>query len=311
MGRLPVGREDIEAAAARIKGYIRRTPVLTLEAGELAGHVSLKLDFLQPTGSFKPRGAFSLLVGSPPSPDGVVAASGGNFGLAVVYAADRLGLKATIFVPASSPPAKIARLQSFPSAAIEVIPGVYDDALAASREWLASHDAFFAHAYDQPEVVAGQGTCALEIDAQLPGIDTVVVAVGGGGLIGGVAAWFEDRVKVVAVETEQTPTLNRALAAGRPVDVEIGGIAVSSLGSRRVGEIAFAVASRYVDGSILVSDDDIVAAQRWLWETARIAAEPGAAAPTAALLTGAYRPEPSERVALIVCGANLDPASIG
>jgi threonine dehydratase len=304
-------RDDIAAAAERIAGHVRYTPTLELidDVGVATGSVTLKLDLLQPTGSFKVRGAFSRLLAQHPRPERVVAASGGNFGLAVAYAARTLGIAADIFVPATSPAAKIDRLR-VEGADVHVIPGHYADALAASEVWIHDHEALFAHAYDQFEVVAGQGTCGMEMAVQIPEADTVLVAVGGGGLIGGIAAWYQGDARVVGVETEETPTLHAARDAGGPIDVEVGGLALSSLGSRRLGDIAWEVSTRWIDGSLLVTDEATAAAQRWLWETCRLAAEPGAATPIAALISGVYRPEPDERVAVLVCGANVDPGSI-
>jgi threonine dehydratase len=304
-------RADIEAAASRISGHVRRTPILELlhGIGDGAAKVTLKLDLLQPTGSFKVRGAFSRLLGVDPAPQRVVAASGGNFGLAVAYAAAELGMAADIFVPESSPPAKVDRLRR-QGAAVHVIPGHYADALEASKVWIESNDALFAHAYDQFDVVAGQGTCGMEMATQIPGADSVLVAVGGGGLIAGIASWYRNDVTVIGVETEGTPTLHKARRTGGPVDVEVGGLAVSSLGSKRLGDIAWEVSQRWIDDSILVSDEATAAAQHWLWEHCRLAVEPGAATPVAALLSGAYRPAAGEHVAVLVCGANVDPGSV-
>ena len=304
-------RGDIAASAARIAGHVRRTPVLELlhGVGNGPGRVTFKLDLLQPTGSFKVRGAFSRLLAADPVPGRVVAASGGNFGLAIAHAAAELGVAADIFVPASSPPAKVERLEE-QGATVHVIPGHYAEALEASEAWIETHDALFAHAYDQFDVVAGQGTCAMEMAAQIPGADTVLVAVGGGGLIGGIASWYQDDVTVIGVETEGTPTLHSARRAGEPVDVEVGGLAVSSLGSRRIGDIAWEVSRRWIDDSILVSDEATAIAQRWLWDNCRLAVEPGAATPVAALLSGAYTPESGEHVAVLVCGANVDPGTV-
>lgn len=303
--------DDVDAAAARIASFVRTTPVLVVEAAGLgtAVPVMLKLDLLQPTGSFKVRGAFNLLASGSVPAAGVVAASGGNFGLAVAHAARTLGHHAAIFVPDSSPRAKIDRLAAF-GADVHVVPGFYADSLAAAEAYRAGSGALWAHAYDQPEVVAGQGTCARELEAQAPALDTVLVAVGGGGLVGGVATWLADRVRVVAVETQGCPTLHAALAAGKPVDVEVGGLCASSLGARRAGMLGFAAATRWVDDSLLVSDDDVREAQHRLWEACRLVAEPGGAAAVAALTAGVYRPAPDERVAAIVCGANVDPATV-
>jgi threonine dehydratase len=305
-----IGRHEIEAAARLVAPYVRRTPVISLEdgLGGVVGAVDLKLEQLQVTGSFKPRGAFSLLLSSPRRPDGVVAASGGNFGLAVAYAAKRLGIRATVFVPGSSPAEKIAGISAY-GAEVRVEPGFYPDALAAATAWAAEHDAVTAHAYDDRAVVAGQGTVGVELSEQVPDTDTVVVAVGGGGLIGGIASWLRDDVRVVAVETEGTAALHAARTAGQPVEVEVGGIAASSLGAGTIGDHAWA-ANGWIDESVLVTDAATQAAQTWLWDHARVVAEPGAATTVAALLSGAYRPERNERVTLLICGANTAPGSV-
>jgi threonine dehydratase len=303
-------REDIIAAAARISGHVRRTPILELDhaGGVVPDGTVLKLDLLQPTGTFKIRGAFSLLA-SPVTPERVVAASGGNFALAIAHAARELGIVADLFVPDSSPPEKIGRISAY-GAKVHVIPGVYHHALAASREFAAESGGLEAHAYDLPEVVAGAGTCGMEIDRQVPDASTVLVAVGGGGLIGGISSWFRGDAKVIGVETEGTPSMNAAIAAGGPIEVEVSGLAVSSLGSNRIGDIPWDAISQWVEGSILVSDDDVRAAQSWLWNETRLIAEPGAATTVAALLTGKYQPEPGEKVVALVCGANTDPGSV-
>ena len=277
--------------------------------GDGPGKVTLKLDLLQPTGSFKVRGAFSRLLAANPKPSRVVAASGGNFGIAVAYAAAKLGVAADIFVPETSPPAKVERLQLH-GASVHVVAGHYSEALEASEAWIETNDALFAHAYDQFDVVAGQGTCGMEMAAQIPEATSVLVAVGGGGLIAGIASWYRDDITVIGVETEGTPTLHSARQAGGPVDIEVGGLAVSSLGSRRLGDIAWDVSQRWIDGAVLVSDDATTTAQRWLWDDCRLAVEPGAATPVAALLSGAYVPGPAEHVAVLVCGANVDPGTV-
>lgn len=305
-----VERGAIEAAADRIGDHVRRTPVVRLEAGAvgLSLPLWLKLDLLQPTGSFKVRGAFSLLQARQVPPAGVIAASGGNFGLAIAYAAHALGHAATVFVPGTTPSVKIDRIREL-GATVEVVAGYYPEAFEASQDRAAETGALVAHAYDQPEIVAGAGTCAAELDADVAGLDTVLVAVGGGGLIAGTVGWYEGRARVVGVESEGTPTLFEARRAGHPVDVAVGGIAASALGARRIGSIAWAAVTRWTVESVLVGDDDLRAAQRRLWDAARLLVEPAAAAPLAALLTGAYRPEPGERLAIVLCGANLDPAT--
>jgi threonine dehydratase len=287
-----------------VRGRIRRTPVLTLEAGAFAlpGRTTLKLDQLQPTGSFKVRGATNLLAGADVPAAGVVAASGGNFGLAVAWAARTLGDRATVVVPDSSPASKrdpLARL----GADVEVVPGVYADALARAEELVTTTGALRAHAYDDPLVVAGQGTAAAEVLEDVPDVDTVVVAVGGGGLLAGTCAAVGGRLRVVAVETDACPTLRAALAAGGPVDTEVGGIAVSALGARRLGDHAWA-ARHLVDAALTVPDEAVEHAQDLLWRETRVRAEPAGATALAALTAGAYRPARDERVAVLVCGAN-------
>lgn len=299
--------EEITAASRRIEGHVRRTPVL--DAGHLLGDFSLlfKLEQLQVGGSFKPRGAFSVLTAADVPESGVVAASGGNFGIAVAHAASRLGMPATIFVPESSPEEKIAGIRRH-GAQVEVIPGYYDDALAASRRHAGQTGAFEAHAYDQREVVAGQGTLALELEDQ-EGFDDVIVAVGGGGLIGGIASWLRERAVVVAAEPIVCQSLHASLAAGHRVQVDVGGVAASSLGARTVGEHPWA-ARRWIDRSVVVSDQAITEAQRWIWEELGLAVEPAAATPVAALRTGAYIPISGARVVVVLSGANLDPSTV-
>lgn len=311
MTDLAVIRADIEAASGRLSRYVRATPTIELEVGVLGitSPLALKLEFLQVTGSFKARGAFNLLLSSEVPEAGVVAASGGNFGLAIAHAASVLGHRATVFVPSTSPATKIGTLSAY-GADVQVIDGYYDDARAAAEEHQRETGALWAHAYDQPPIVAGAGTVGRELVEQWPGVDTVLVAVGGGGLLGGVATWCGDDVRVVAVETEGTPTLHRALEAGEPVDVEISGTAASSLGARRVGDIGFAAAQRWVERSLLVSDEDVTAAQKAAWDAFRLVLEPGGAVALAALTAGAYVPASDERVAVILCGANTDPADL-
>lgn len=305
-----ITQDDIERAAGRVGTYVRRTPVVELEAGAMgsAAALVLKLELLQHAGSFKPRGAFNTMLSATAIPKaGVIAASGGNHGAAVAYAARQLGHLAEIFVPQPTPAVKVERLRRF-GARVTQTGASYAEAYLASRERAGETGALQIHAYDQPEVLAGQGTLARELEAQVAGLDTVIVAVGGGGLIGGIAAWLRNRVRVVAVEPEACPTLYRALESGAAVDVEVGGIAADSLGARRIGVLALEVAQRYVDSAVLVSDDDIRQAQRALWDDARVLAEPGGAAAMAAICGNRYRPRPGERVAVVVCGGNLDPA---
>lgn len=303
--------DDIEAAARRLQGHVRRTPILPLELGALGCHaqLTLKLELLQHSGSFKARGAFNSLLSLTVPKAGVIAASGGNHGAAVAFAAQALGHKAEIFVPALASAAKIARIESF-GARVHVIPGAYADALLAAEAHEAATGALAIHAYDAPATVAGQGTLARELDAQMTLVDTVLVAVGGGGLIGGTAAWFQGRVRVVGVEPSACPTLQRAFAAKAPVDVTVGGLAADSLGAKRVGAIPFAIAREFVEGVVLVEDDAIRAAQQVLWRDLRLLSEPGGATALAALLSGAYRPALGEKVAVILCGGNVDPASL-
>lgn len=306
----PPSRDAIAEAAARILGRVRATPVLVVDDPRLGpAPVTLKLELLQPTGSFKVRGAFSLLTARDVPAAGVVAASGGNFGLAVAYAARDLGHAAHVFVPDTSPPEKIAGLRAL-RAAVHVVAGTYQQALDASEEFLAEHGGLRAHAYDQPEVVAGQGTGAVELEQQVRDLDTVLVAVGGGGLIGGIASWFRGRVRVVGVETSGCDALAAARAAGQPVDIRPSGLCVSSLGASRIGGLGFAAAEQWVEEVVVLDDDDVREAQHRLWESARIVAEPGGAAAVAALTSGRYAPADGERLAAIVCGANTDPGSV-
>jgi threonine dehydratase len=300
-------RSKIEAASKRIAGYVRETPVMHLEAGFWGSdaHVTLKLEQLQHTGSFKPRGAFNRILSNTVPPAGVIAASGGNHGVAVAYVAQQLGYRAEIFVPEVCPAVKVQRLRGY-GADVTIVGANYAEALLASQARAAETGALAVHAYDQPEVVAGQGTLGYEFAQQVPELDTVLIAVGGGGLIGGVAAWFAGYVRVVGIEPESAPTLANALKAGEPIDVEVGGVAVDSLGARRAGGLAFSLAQQYVQRVVLVSDESIRAAQHALWNDLRIVAEPGGATAAAALLSGAYQPAPGEHVGVVVCGGNAD-----
>lgn len=299
--------EDIRAAHERIRGHVRHTPVIAPEpdAFGLAFPVALKLECLQVTGTFKARGAFNTLLAGPMPAAGVCAASGGNHGIAVAHAAARLGIPARIFVPEISSPAKIARIRE---TGVELVVGGarYADALAACEAFAADSGALSVHAYDAWPTMAGQGTVGIEWEQDAPGLDTVLVAVGGGGLISGIARWFAGRVKVVGVEPEGSCALHAALAAGGPVDVEVNSVAADSLGARNVMARVFETASRHVDRVVLVPDAAIVEAQRRLWLGLRIASEPGGAAALAALISGAYRPESGERVGVLACGANVD-----
>ncbi len=306
-----VDRADIRAAYERIAPHVRVTPVLDVgpHALDIDASLSLKLELLQHTGSFKPRGAFSKMLASDVPDAGVIAASGGNFGLAVAYAARTLGHRAEIFVPATSPEAKIERVRE-QGAEVHVVEGYYHEASVAARERVVESGACWMHPFDQPEVVAGGGTVGMEIASQVHDADTVLVSIGGGGLIAGVAAWFAGEVRVVGVEPEACPSMHAALGAGAPIEVDVGGIAADSLGPRRVGDIAFDVSRAFVDRVVLVTDDAIRDAQRRLWRDVHVVAEPGGATSLAALLAGAYRAEPGERVVVLVCGANADPGSV-
>ena len=299
-------RATIERTAAVIRPHVRVTPVLELsgaDAGLAPVPLALKLELLQHAGSFKTRGAFANLLLRAVPPAGVVAASGGNHGAAVAYAAMRLGVRARIFVPTVSSPAKIARIRSY-GAELVVGGERYADALAASQAYLEESGALAVHAFDQAETLLGQGTLGLELERQGPALDTLLVAVGGGGLIGGIAAWYAGRVTVIGVEPEAAPTLSEALRVGAPVDAPAGGVAADSLAPRQVGALMFPIAQAHVARVVLVSDEAIRAGQQRLWETVRIVAEPGGAAAFAALVSGAYVPAPGERVGVVVSGGN-------
>ena len=302
-----ITRDAIAATERLIRLHVRRTPLLRADAAEFGlapGPVAFKLELLQHSGSFKVRGAFANLLGREVPPAGVVAASGGNHGAAVAYAAAQLGRPATIFVPSITSSAKAERIRSY-GATLVVAGERYADALAASERCVAETGAMPVHAFDQPETLLGQGTVGLELEADAPEVDTVLVAVGGGGLIGGVAAWYGGRVKVVAVESDGAPTLRAAFAAGRPVDAPAGGIAADSLAPRQVGGLMFPIARAHVTPEVvLVTDDDIRRAQAALWSGLRLVAEPGGAAAFAALLSGRYARAPGERVAVLLCGGN-------
>lgn len=305
-----ITRERIAAMEPRIRPYVRHTPVLRVDMADFDRPplaVDLKLECLQHSGSFKARGAFTNLLERPVPAAGVVAASGGNHGAAVAYAAMRLGHKATIFVPEVSPPAKLQRIRGY-GAELIVGGARYAEALAASEAFAENTGALQIHAFNQEETLVGQGTLGLEIEQDLPEIDTLLIAVGGGGLIGGIAAWFAGRIRIIAIEPEGAPTLHRAFEAGHPVDAPAEGVAADSLAPKRVGEMMFPIAEAFVERSILVTDDAIIAAQKALWERVRIIAEPGGAAAFAALLSGRYTPVPGERIAVLVCGSNTDPA---
>ena len=302
-----ISRTEIQDAGRRIAAHVRRTPVIALEekAFGIDARVFLKLECLQHTGSFKPRGAFNCILSSDIGDAGVIAASGGNHGAAVAYAAHKLGHRAEIFVPVITPKNKVERLRQY-GAAITIAGNSYSEALAGSQQRALETSAVAIHAYDDARVLAGQGTLGMEFEEQVRGLDSVLVAVGGGGLIGGVAAWYQERVRVIGVEPERAPTLHKALAANQVVDVEVGGVAADSLGAGRVGELMFPIAQKFVHQSLLVSDEQILEAQRVLWQQLRLVAEPGGATAFAALLSGVYKPYPGERVGVVMCGSNAD-----
>ncbi|MCD0418109.1 serine/threonine dehydratase [Rubrivivax sp. JA1024] len=305
-------RDDIAAAAARIAPDVRRTPLWRLPGAALGldcAEVWLKLEQLQLSGSFKARGMFNRLRSRPVPEAGAIVASGGNAGIAVAAAARALGVRCEVFVPEVSSAAKRAALAAL-GARVVVHGAAYADAFAASVERQRETGALVMHAYDQPEVVAGAGTLAAEIEAEAGVPDRLLVSVGGGGLVAGLAAWFEGRTRIEALEPARAPTLHAALAAGEPVDVEVGGVAADSLGARRLGAIAWQVVLRHPLVSTLLDDELIRAAQRRLWRELRLAVEPAAALPLAALWSGAVKPAAHERVAVVVCGANLDPATL-
>jgi len=312
----PVTRQDIDAAAARCAphegAFLRRTPLWKLPGAALGvscGEVWLKLEHLQVGGSFKARGMLNRLLANPIPASGVIVASGGNAGIATAAAARRLGVRCEVFVPTVCSPAKQAKLREL-GAQVVVGGDVYAQALEASIERQRCTGALVTHAYDQPEVVAGAGTLAREIEAQGGRPDTVLVSVGGGGLVAGIASWFRREARVVALEPELAPTLHAARQAGEPVDVAVGGVAADSLGAKRIGSIAWEVACEHVPDALLLPDAAIREAQLALWQEFKLAVEPAAALGLAALRTGAYRPAAGEQVCLVLCGANLDPAAL-
>jgi threonine dehydratase len=305
---MTVSVDDVRQAAERIAGRVRRTPVI-----EVAPGLTFKLELLQHMGSFKPRGAFNRLLSAKDSGEltgqGIVAASGGNHGLAAAYAARELGVPARIFVPETTPAAKLGKLRTLDADVVQVgseYAEAYQAALAAQDE----SGALLVHAYDQPEVVAGQGTVGLELLEQVGLFDTVLVAVGGGGLIAGIATALGNNAQVVGVEPALAPTMHRALEAGEPTDGPVGGVAADSLGARRLGDLAYAAVRRHGVQSVLVEDDAIVAARKQLWHEHHLAAEHGGAVAWAALAAGAYKPAAGERVVVVVCGSNTDPGTL-
>jgi len=311
-----IDRSDVLAAAERIRGRVRTTPVLEIDAGLFEAPAVFKLELLQHTGTFKARGAFNRILRADAEGEldravGIVVASGGNAGLANAFAAARLGVPATVYVPENAPAVKIASLREL-GATVVLEGSEYAEAYAAAQDAVARTGALHCHAYDQPDIAAGAGTLALELLEQVPqGLDTVLVAVGGGGLMAGVAAALEGRVRVVGVEPVTAPTLTTALAEGRPVDVAVSGVAADSLGARRLGQIAFDVATRTGVQGVLVTDDDLCEARAMLWSRWRIVVEHGAAAAWAALISGSYRPAADERLGIVLCGANTDPSDLG
>lgn len=310
-----ITRFDVEAAARRIADHVRRTPVVAVEPGPFApaGEVWLKLEYLQHSGSFKARGAFNRILSAVETGEvqdaGVIAASGGNAGAAVAYVARTVGLPAEVWVPQNAPAVKVAALREL-GATVVHHGSEYAEAYEGATKRAASTGALFCHAYDHPEMCAGAGTLALELLDQIGGFDTVLLVAGGGGLMAGVAAALHGHARVVAVEPETAPTLHAALAAGGPVDVEVSGVAADSLGARRLGTIAYDVATRTGVKSLLVTDEQIIAARRMIWDRYRIVVEHGTAAAMAALVAGVYRPAPGERLVVLLCGANTDPSDL-
>ena len=296
--------DDIERAAERIGPRVRRTPVVD------HGPLILKLELLQHAGSFKTRGAFNRVLSEPSLPAaGVITASGGNHGAALSYVGSQLGVPTEVFMPSTSPAIKRANIERF-GAAVTVVEGYYDDAQQAANERQAVTGAAMIHPFDHPATVAGQGTMSRELDRQVGGFDTLVVATGGGGFTAGQAAWFRDRVRIVSVEPETSQCLRAAMAAGEPVEVPVSGVAADSLGARRIGAVPWSIVRHFVDEAVVVSDEAIRAAQRELWDELRLVVEPGGAAALAAIRAGAYTPSAGERVVVVVCGSNCDPSTV-
>lgn len=307
-----IEKHAISNAYQRITPFVRKTPTLDLPAGDLMDNIpiTLKFELMQHAASFKPRGAFNAILSKEEVPEaGVVAASGGNHGAAVAYAARRLGYRAEIFVPDIVSPAKKALLEEY-GATVNVIGHEFAEALEACETRRDETGALLLHAFDDPAILAGQGTVGLEFEAQAPNLDTLLVAVGGGGLIGGIASWYRGATRIIAVESEGAPSLHAALAHGAPVDVAISGLAADSLGARRIGTLGFNATRDFVSDSVLVSDAQITDAQVTLWKKFRVIAEPGGATALAALMSGVYIPEKGERVGVLVCGGNTDPAKV-
>ncbi len=301
----------ISQAHSLIRSYVRKTPTITLASGTFGveSPLTLKLELMQHAGSFKSRGAFNRILNSPIPTTGVIAASGGNHGAAVAYAAQQLKHKAEIFVPTISSSTKVDRIKSY-GATVVVGGADYFEALANSDIRVKETGSLVIHAFNQWEVIAGQGTVGLEFEQQAPELDTILVSVGGGGLIAGISAWYQGRCKVVSVEPEQAPTLHDSLAAGERRTVKVGGVAADALGAREVGEMMFPIAQQYVSECVLVSEDAIVQAQKLLWHELRVVAEPAAVVPIAALISGRYVPQKGENVGVLICGGNVDLAKI-
>src|ERR1700752_955410 len=309
-GELSRGR--IQATERVIRPHIRRTPILEVDGTEFgldSIKIVFKLELFQHAGSFKARGAFTNLLTRDVPAAGVVAASGGNHGVAVAYAAMKLGKPATIFVPSVASQSKLARIRGY-GAELIIAGDRYAESLEASEQWTKQSGALPSHAYEGDKTLLGQGTLGLELEEQDPKLDSLLIAVGGGGLIGGVAAWYQHNLKVIAIEPTEAPTLQRALAAGEPVDSPAGGIAADSLAPRQVGKQMFPIAQRFVHSSLLVTDEEILEAQKCLWEATRVVAEPGGATAFAGLLSGRYKPQQGERVGVIVCGGNTEKVTI-
>lgn len=298
--------KEIDAAAGRIADHVLRTPVVEVRNGDLGFPIEMKLEQMQHTGTFKARGAFNTLLSKPVPKSGLVAASGGNHGAAVAFAARKLGHKARIYVPEMAGPAKIGLIKDC-GADLQVVPGAYANALQLAQAYEADTGAMQIHAYDAPATVAGQGTCVREWEAQGLQADTLLIAVGGGGLIGGSIAWLQGRRKIVAVEPYHAATLATALRDGPDSEVEVSGIAANALGARTIGKICYTLAVQHPVQSVLVSDEAIASAQKWIWQEMRQLVEPAGATALAALRDGVYVPEPGEKVAVLVCGANIAP----
>jgi threonine dehydratase len=300
--------EEIRRVYEKIAPYVRRTPVVSASSSDFGLDdfpLLLKLELLQHAGSFKARGAVTNVLTRQIPRAGIVAASGGNHGVAVAFATHKFNVPAKIFVPTVASKAKVERIRSY-GAELVVSGDLFADAYAESQKWAAQSGAMMIHPFDQRETLLGQGTLGLELEQQASDVDTLLVSVGGGGLIGGIASWYGGKIRIIGIEPEKAPTLTRALAAGKPVDAEAGGIAADSLAPRRVGELMFPLAQKYVEQVLLVTDNEIRSAQQSLWKEMRIAAEPGGAAAFAALASRKYKPKKDERVAVLVCGGNTD-----